>query len=118
MNRIRITGSGIHGAPVSNENPNGEYPVGYEFDTDAYLPAGWIGRAEVISEGAKKGSTFVAGSGEPGPLDGSVEDLSAYLANVSDLNEVQALIDAETAGKSRKGALTALEARRDELLAA
>lgn len=55
--------------------------------------------------------------GEPGPLDGSVEALSAHLATVDDADEVQALIDAETAGKSRKGALAALEARRDELLA-
>lgn len=55
---------------------------------------------------------------EPGPLDGSVDDLSAHLATVDDPDAIQALIDAETAGKSRKGALAALEARRDELLAA
>lgn len=54
---------------------------------------------------------------EPGPLDRSVEDLKGHLATVTDADEVQALIDAETAGKSRKGALEALEARRDELLA-
>lgn len=54
---------------------------------------------------------------EPGPLDGSVDELSAHLETVTDADEVQALIDAETAGKSRKGALAALEARRDELLA-
>lgn len=55
-------------------------------------------------------------AGEPGPLDGSVDELTAYLATVSDPDDVQKLIDAETAGKSRKGALAALEARRDELL--
>ena len=55
-------------------------------------------------------------AGEPGPLDGSVDELTAYLATVDDPDEVQKLIDAETAGKSRKGALAALEARRDELL--
>lgn len=54
---------------------------------------------------------------EPGPLDGSVDDLTAHLATMDDADEVQKLIDAETAGKSRKGALAALEARRDELLA-
>lgn len=54
---------------------------------------------------------------EPGPLDGSVDDLAAHLETVDDPDEVQALIDAETGGKSRKGALAALEARRDELLA-
>lgn len=54
---------------------------------------------------------------EPGPLDGGVDDLEAYLEDVDDVDVVQKLIDAETAGKSRKGALAALEARRDELLA-
>lgn len=54
---------------------------------------------------------------EPGPLDQSVDDLIAYLATIEDADEVQKLIDAETAGKSRKGAITALEARRDEILA-
>lgn len=54
---------------------------------------------------------------EPGPLDGSVDDLEAYIEDVDDVDVVQRLIDAETAGKSRKGALAALEARRDELLA-
>lgn len=53
---------------------------------------------------------------EPGPLDGSVEDLEKHLEGVDDPDEVQRLIDAETAGKSRKGALTALESRRDALL--
>ena len=57
------------------------------------------------------------GASEPGPLDQSVELLTEYLAGVEDADEVQKLIDAETAGKSRKGALAALEARRDELLA-
>lgn len=55
---------------------------------------------------------------EPGPLDGSVDDLTAHVATLDDPDAIQALIDAETAGKSRKGALAALEARRDELLAA
>jgi hypothetical protein len=55
-------------------------------------------------------------AGEPGPLDGSVDELTSYLAGVTDPDEVQKLIDAETAGKSRKGALAALETRRDELL--
>ena len=55
---------------------------------------------------------------EPGPLDHSIDDLVVHLAGVTDPDEVQRLIDAETAGKSRKGALEALEARRDELLAA
>lgn len=57
--RIRITAAGIHGAPVTDENPNGEYPVGYEFETDADLPEGWKGRAEIVGKAAKAGSTSV-----------------------------------------------------------
>ena len=54
---------------------------------------------------------------EPGPLDGSVDELTADLEGITNADEVQKLIDAETAGKSRKGAIAALEARRDALLA-
>ena len=57
------------------------------------------------------------GASEPGPLDQSVEKLVKYLEGVEDADEVQSLIDAETAGKSRAGAIAALEARRDRLLA-
>lgn len=55
---------------------------------------------------------------EPGPLDMNLDDLAAHLETVEDADEVQKLIDDEAAGKSRKGALAALEARRDALLAA
>lgn len=55
--------------------------------------------------------------GEPGPLDQSIEKLTEHLETVTDADEVQKLIDAETAGKSRSGALSALEARRDAILA-
>jgi hypothetical protein len=54
---------------------------------------------------------------EPGPLDGSVEDLTAHIATIEDADEIQRLIDAETSGKSRKSALAALEARKEELTA-
>lgn len=54
---------------------------------------------------------------EPGPLDQSVEKLTAYLETVTDADEVDRLAIAERAGKSRTGAITALEARRDALLA-
>ena len=57
-------------------------------------------------------------SDEPGPLDQSVEKLTAYLETVSDADEVESLIEAETAGKSRAGALAALNARRDAILGA
>jgi hypothetical protein len=58
------------------------------------------------------------GAAEPGPLDGNVDELTAHLATIDNVDDVQSLIDAETAGKSRKSALAALEARRDELLGA
>lgn len=75
-----------------------------------------------LADGEEEGEWFKFDGGvaapEPGPLDTSVDDLVAYLKGVTDADAVQALIDAETAGKSRKGALAALEARRGELLAA
>ncbi|ALC13831.1 hypothetical protein [Sphingopyxis sp. 113P3] len=51
----------------------------------------------------------------PGPLDSSIEELTAYLETLSDVGTVEALIKAEEGGKSRKGALEALSARRDAL---
>lgn len=83
------------------------------------VEAGKSAEVEVSAADAKLPDYFSLGgeASEPGPLDGSVEELTAHLAGVEDADEVQALIDAETAGKSRKGALAALEARRDELLA-
>lgn len=54
---------------------------------------------------------------EPGPLDGSIDELVAHLATLDDVDEAQKLVDAEKAGKSRKGALAALDARLDELSA-
>lgn len=54
---------------------------------------------------------------EPGPLDQSVEKLTAHLETVTDADEVERLLVAEKAGKSRTGAVAALEARRDALLA-
>jgi hypothetical protein len=87
-------------------------------DTLVMLEAGES--AEGTLSDADKATGFFNGAAEtaePGPLDGSVDDLTAHLATVDDADAVQALIDAETAGKSRKGAIAALEARRDELLA-
>jgi len=52
---------------------------------------------------------------EPGPLDQSVEKLTAYLDGVDDVEEIDRLIEAERGGKSRVGALDALEARRSAL---
>jgi hypothetical protein len=76
---------------------------GQAIDADDFAPE-WFAKDDGSDEG-----------GEPGPLDGSVEDLTAYLSGVDDAAAVDELIAAETGGKSRKGALAALEARRAEL---
>ena len=112
--RIRITGAGIHGAPTA-DNPTGEYPIGHEFDTDADFPIGWTGRAEVVGKGAKAGSTLITNPADP--LAGTIEDLKAHIATLTNPDDVQKLIDAEKAGKNRNGGIALLEARRDELLA-
>lgn len=56
-----------------------------------------------------------AGAPAPGPLDGSIPDLEAHLATVTDVAEVQRLREAEQAGKGRVGALNAIDARFTEL---
>jgi len=113
--RIRITGAGIFGMPVTAENPTGEYPIGHEFDTDGDLPDGWKGRAEIVGEGAKAGSTPITNPADP--LGGTIDDLKTHISTLTDPDDVQKLIDAEKAGKNRNGGLAILEARRDELLA-
>lgn len=57
------------------------------------------------------------GEQEPGLLDQSVPKLIEDLDGISDTAEIDRLIAAETAGKSRTSALDALQARRDELTA-
>lgn len=112
--RIRITGPGIHGLPTE-ENPTGEYAIGHEFDTDAAFPLGWAGRAEVVRGEAKAGSVPIANTD---PLGGTIKDLKAHIATITNPDDVQKLIDAEKAGNNRNGGIALLEARRDELLAA
>lgn len=51
----------------------------------------------------------------PDPLDGSIEELTEYLATVTDPAVIPTLIRNEKAGKTRKGALDALENRWAEL---
>jgi hypothetical protein len=124
--KIRIIAGGVFGLPPTDENPTGEYPVGHEFETSAKLPEGWKGKYHVVEHGAVEGSTAItnpangggAGEGESGPLDGSIDDLTTHIESVTDVDAIQKLIDDETAGKSRAGAIKALEKRRDELLAA
>jgi len=52
---------------------------------------------------------------EPGVLDQSIPDLTAHLETVTDAETLDALLSAEIAGKSRAGAIAAIEARRDAL---
>lgn len=120
--KIRIISRGVHGLPISDENPTGEYPIGHEFTTTAKLPEGWKGKYQVVEHGPAEGSTAVTNPAADGavanPLEGSIPELTKHVEGVTDVDEVQKLIDAETAGKARSGALAVLEARRDELLAA
>lgn len=51
------------------------------------------------------------------PLELSIPDLTDYLETVTDPAVIEALIEAEKAGKNRGGAVAALEDRRDELSA-
>lgn len=87
----------------------------------AYLRGGQL---VMVEKGASAEGDFVdvspdwfegGDAAEPGPLDQSVEDLTKHLEGVDDPAEIQRLIEAETGGKSRKGALAALEARKAEL---
>lgn len=57
-------------------------------------------------------------SGEPSVLDGSVEDLRAYVKTVTDKQELQRLLEQEHAGKTRRGALQVIGERLDDLNAA
>lgn len=52
---------------------------------------------------------------EPGPLDQSIPDLTTYLDTIGDVGAIDALIVAEKGGKSRSGALEALEVRKAAL---
>lgn len=52
---------------------------------------------------------------EPGPLDQSIPKLTEYLAGVTDTAELDRLRTSEEGGKSREGALAAIDARKAEL---
>jgi phage-related baseplate assembly protein len=56
-----------------------------------------------------------AGGVDPTTLDGTIADVKEYLASVSDTRALDMLLAAETNGKSRKGVLSAIEARQAEL---
>lgn len=74
-------------------------------------------RAAAASSIVVEEGTTVIPSTEPGPLDGSVTELTAYLQTVTDPAAVDALTVSEKGGKSRSTALAALDARAAELKA-
>lgn len=86
--RIRITGSGIHGKPTE-DNPTGEYSIGHEFDTDADLPAGWKGRAEIVGEEPAEGAEFIANEQDARALQARAERAEAGLQKANE--QIEAL---------------------------
>lgn len=82
---------------------------------DAAAAAAAIPVRVVKDDNQDGGNGQGSGSQEPGPLDGSIEALTTHLETVSDAAEVDRLIAAEKGGKSRVGALAALDARKAAL---
>jgi hypothetical protein len=74
--------------------------------------------AEPQEVGQAEGQSEEAATKEPNALDGSIPDLVEYIKTENDPAEIDRLIAGEKAGKSRIGALDALEARKSELAAA
>lgn len=119
--KIRITAPGVHGLPITDENPTGEYPIGHEFTTSAKLPEGWKGKYHVVEHGPAEGSVAItnpAQGDQTNPLDGTLPELAKHLEGITDPDAIEKLIADEKAGKNRSGAISTLEARRDELLEA
>lgn len=71
--------------------------------------------AQLANASKAPAPTPAAGQSEPGPLDKSIPDLTTYLETIGDVGAIDALIAAEKGGKSRSGALDALEARKAAL---
>jgi hypothetical protein len=67
-------------------------------------------RAELAEEAPRRRGAPAA-SGEPGILDRSITDLETYIETINDREELTRLRDAEVGGKSRTGALAAIDNR-------
>ena len=79
-------------------------------------PAGTHEVFQYVADQAKaEGALGDAPAAPKDPLDQSVADLIEYLEGVDDIAEVRALITAEQGGKTRTGALAALQARKAAL---
>lgn len=58
----RTGGTGIYGLP-SEDNASGEFQIGDETEIEGdEIPAGWVGRAEIVGKGSKKDAEFVTGA--------------------------------------------------------
>ena len=64
--KIRIITGGIFGLPLSDESPNGEYPIGHVIDLgDNDAPTGWTGRYEEVSGKIPEGAVAVTNEDRP-----------------------------------------------------
>lgn len=60
MIRIRFkANSGIFGIAMTDENPNGEYPEGYEIEVEA-VPGAWANKVDIVGT-VKAGAVAVTG---------------------------------------------------------
>lgn len=65
--KIRITTGGIFGLPLSEDSPNGEYPIGHEIDLgDNEPPAGWAGRYEEVGGKPPKDAALIVNPAQDG----------------------------------------------------
>ena len=77
-------------------------------------PAGTHDVFQYIADQAEADGA-ITGTDAVDPLDSSIEVLTAHLATVDDPAEIERLLRNEEAGKTRKGALDALQDRKAEL---
>lgn len=99
-------------APTTDVTISGTTPVGANEDGNYVLANSAVSAAGTVGETVDDN----AGQ-EPGTLDGTIPDITKTIADITDAAEIDKLIAAEKAGKSRSGALSALEARKTELAA-
>lgn len=82
-----------------------------EAQAEAVEEARQVGPAPELEPEPRRGRE----EAEPGPLDMSIPDLTTHLDTIDDPAELDRLRTAETGGKSRSGALAAIDARKAAL---
>lgn len=101
---------------MSNQYPKCLYRDGASFDWEGRSLDGIVvDDAQAEADARKLGYGPIGEVDSKGPLDGSVKALTEYLAGENDASIVRKLIADEKAGKTRAGAIAALEARLDEI---